>query len=205
MVQRLFMVCCLFFPCSQVLAEQSHNLAFPDSCGKIVKKKPEYIIRLVETPHSSAKTVEAIFIAQGEPRTFNRIVSDCKQYPEFMPHIRSAVFVGMDNSRPIYRFSFKVSLWTVWYSNVFTNEVVEPDHFILRWDYVEGTLKNTKGSWDISRYKEKTGYSLIRYRLWIETGMPVPAWLNAMLTSSSVETMIKAIGDRARFLEKTNP
>ena len=178
-------------------------LNFSDSQGKIINKTSEYIIRLVETPHNATKTVEALFIARGEPITFNRVVSDFAEYPNFMPHIRSAEFVRFEYDRAVYCFAFKIALWTVRYTNIFTHTINQPDHYTLKWDYVKGDLKNTTGSWDIKRYNEKKGYSIIHYTLFIETGKLVPAWLENNLTAGAVPAMISAIDRRARFLENS--
>jgi hypothetical protein len=42
-------------------------LQFPDSSGKVVAQKPDYVIRLIETPSSNIKTAEAMFLIKGSP------------------------------------------------------------------------------------------------------------------------------------------
>jgi ribosome-associated toxin RatA of RatAB toxin-antitoxin module len=183
-----------FFASSALFASP---LAFPDSVGKIVDRTQEYVIRLVETPTSDIKTAEALFLVKGSPRACLTVISDFEHYPEFMPNIRSADFVEKKDSRTIYRFSFRVALWTVRYSNVFWLQSLENGAFVLNWDYVDGDLKKTSGSWDIRPCRDRAGHSIIRYRVFLDTGMFVPRWVCDLLTAKSIPKMIKAIAERA--------
>jgi ribosome-associated toxin RatA of RatAB toxin-antitoxin module len=180
------------------LACLASELTFPDSAGKIVDRTPEYAIRLVETPASNVKTAEAVFFIKSSPRTCLKVISDFEHYPEFMPNIRSAEFVGKKDSNSIYRFSFKVALWTVRYSNIFMLSSRGNDTFSLAWDYVGGDLKKTTGSWDIRPSTGSGGCSVIRYRAYIDAGVFVPRWVRDLLTAKSIPKMIKAIATRAK-------
>ncbi len=174
------------------------ELEFPDSTGKIVSRTPEYVIRLVETPASNVKTAQAVFFIKSSPRTCLKVISDFERYPEFMPNIRSAEFVGKKESSDIYRFSFKVALWTIHYSNIFTLLSRGDDAFSLSWDYVDGDLKKSSGSWDIGPSRLREGFSLIRYTVFIDTGMLVPRWVCDLLTAKSIPKMITAIAGRVK-------
>jgi ribosome-associated toxin RatA of RatAB toxin-antitoxin module len=179
----------------------SSNLEFPDSAGKIVGRTQEYVVRLVETPQSDIKTAEAIFVIKGLPQTCIDVISDFKHYPEFMPHISFAELVEQQDSCVIFRFGFKVALRTIRYTNSFKRRSPENDHYALTWDYVNGDLKNSTGSWDVEPCLNNEGYSMIRYRAFIDTGMFVPRWVCNLLTAKAIPKMIKAIAERVKSKE----
>jgi ribosome-associated toxin RatA of RatAB toxin-antitoxin module len=176
-------------------------LEFPDSAGKIVGRTEDYIIRLVETPKSAVKTAEAIFFVKGSPRICLKVVSDFEHYPEFMPNIRSAEFVEKKDSCILYRFSFKVGIWTIRYCNSFKQRASDGGSYALEWDYVNGDLRKTSGSWDIRPCKDRAGYSIVQYKAFIDTGMFVPHWVSDLLTAKSIPKMIKAIAKRVKTEE----
>jgi ribosome-associated toxin RatA of RatAB toxin-antitoxin module len=183
------------------MAIVAFSLEFPDSSGKIVDRSEEYIIRLVETPKSAVKTAEALFFVKGSPRTCLSVVSDFEHYPEFMPNIRSVEFVEKKDSCLVYRFSFKVGIWTIRYCNSFNQRAFDNGGYTLEWDYVNGDLKETTGSWDIRPSDDRAGYSIVRYRIFIDTGMFVPRWVSDLLTAKSIPKMIKAIAKRVKTEE----
>ncbi len=171
-------------------------ITFPDSCGKIVAQTSTYAIRLIETPHSTVKTAEAIFTIQGSPAVCNEVILDFSRYPEFMPNIRWAKFVGNRDGAPIYRFGFKVAFWTISYTNIFFCSKPCDGCYAIAWDFIEGDIKKTTGSWDIRPDPVDPGRTLIRYKVYIETGMLVPGWVRDILTTKSIPKMIKAIAKR---------
>jgi ribosome-associated toxin RatA of RatAB toxin-antitoxin module len=182
------------------LALLASDLEFPDSSGKIVDKTPEYVIRLVETPSSNLKTAEAVFIVKGAPQTCLKVVSDFGHYPQFMPNIVASELVEKKDSCVTFSFGFRVALWTIRYTNLFRQRVFD-DSSELDWSYVNGDLKETRGSWKIRRCPGKPGYSVVRYKAFINTGMFVPRWVSDLLTAKSIPNMIKAIAERVQTEE----
>jgi hypothetical protein len=63
------------------------TIAFKDSKGTIVSQGQDYIVRMVDTPESSVKTAEALFIVKGTPEAVYKVVNDYEHYSEFMPNI----------------------------------------------------------------------------------------------------------------------
>jgi|WetSurMetagenome_2_1015567.scaffolds.fasta_scaffold449182_1 ribosome-associated toxin RatA of RatAB toxin-antitoxin module len=178
------------------LAASAAMLDFPDSCGKIVSRTPDQVIRLVETPGTDSKTAEALFFIKGSPKACLKVVSDFKQYPEFMPNITAAEFVETKDSCEVFRFCFKVALWNIRYTNIFKKSSSGDGTFSLKWDYVKGDLKKDSGSWNIGPSIDKEGYSLVHYRVLIDTGMLVPHWVSDLLMAKSIPKMIAAIAER---------
>ena len=171
-------------------------MMFPDSSGKIVAQTSAYAIRLIETPNSTVKTAEAIFTIQGTPTACNEVILDFGRYPEFMPNIRWAQFVSSRDGAPIYRFGFKVAFWTISYTNIFFCSKPCDSCYAVTWDFIEGDIKKTTGSWDIRPDPVNPGRTLIRYKVYIETGKLVPGWVRNILTTKSIPKMIEAIGRR---------
>lgn len=176
------------------------DMKFPDSAGKIVAQDSTYIIRLVETPGCNIKTAEAIFYADGSPSACNAAIIDFEHYPEFMPNITSARFVSKREENPLYEFCFKAALWTVCYTDILSFDRKNEDHYIVKCDFIEGDIKDSKGSWDISRDIADSSRTRIYYKLYIDTGMFVPRWVCDILTTKSIPKMIVAIRNRIKRL-----
>jgi ribosome-associated toxin RatA of RatAB toxin-antitoxin module len=176
-------------------------LQFPDSSGKIVAQKPDYVIRLIETPSSNVKTAEALFLIEGSPFKVFKAVTDFENYPRFMPHICKSEMVEKKGSTSVYKFAFKLALWTIRYTNKFKGGQSDNGDFFMRWDSVGGDLKKTTGEWNIGTYKQKDGYSLVRYKVYVDAGKFLPLWVTETLTVKSIPKMIMAIG---RYVSEEN-
>lgn len=168
-------------------------LQFPDSSGKIIARKPDYVIRLIETPLSNVKTAEALFLIKGSPFELFKAVTDFENYPHFMPHICKSEMVENKDSSSVYRFAFRLALWTIRYTNKFRGGQSDNGAYFVHWDYVGGDLKKTTGEWNISPYKQKEGYSLVRYKVYVDAGKFLPLWVTETLTVKSIPKMIAAI------------
>ena len=177
------------------------TLNFPDSTGKIVGRTREYVIRLAETPGSEMKTAEALFLIRGSPASCLKVISDFNHYPEFMPNIHFAKFVGKKDSCDMYHFIFRVAWKSIRYTNIFKQRSSDDGGYTISWQYVGGDLKENNGSWDISPFCLQAGYSVIRYKIFIDTGMFVPGWARNLLMAKSIPKMIKAISEQVQRTE----
>jgi ribosome-associated toxin RatA of RatAB toxin-antitoxin module len=171
-------------------------LQFPDSSGKVVAQKPDYVIRLIETPSSNIKTAEAMFLIKGSPFEIYKAVTDFENYPHFMPHICKSELVEKNDISSVYRFAFRLALWTIRYTNKFESGQSDNGDYFIRWGYVAGDLKKTTGEWNIGLFKQKDGYSLVRYKVYVDAGKFLPLWVIEKLTAKSIPAMITAIGRR---------
>ena len=178
------------------LTAAASPLGFSDSCGKTVMQTDSIVIRLLETPGSNVKTVEALFIVRANPAECNATVLDFEHYPEFMPNITGTTFVERRKDRPVYQFVFKVALWTISYTNIFTCRQPSDRCYEINWDFVSGDIKKTTGSWTIKPDPHTPGAAIIRYKAYIDTGMLVPGWVRDRLTTKSVPAMIAGIKKR---------
>jgi hypothetical protein len=178
-------------------------LNFPDSSGKIVHRTQEHVIRLVETPGSDLKTAEALFLIKGSPDACLKVISDFGHYPEFMPNVHFAQFVGKKDSCVVYRFVFRVGWKSVRYSNVFRQRALKGGGSMITWSYAGGDLKENSGSWEIGPFQGKAGYSIVHYKIFIDVGMFVPGWVRDFLMAKSIPKMIKAISEQVQ--KKENP
>jgi ribosome-associated toxin RatA of RatAB toxin-antitoxin module len=176
------------------------SLDFSDSSGKIVSRSKNYVIRLIETPQSNLKTAEAIFI-KGSPAACLKVISDLDHYPEFMPNVRFAQFVGTKDSCTMYRFAFRVAWKTIRYCNKFKTQTLKDGGYSINWGYVNGDLKENSGLWEINPYSQQAGYSIIHYKIFIDPGMFVPGWARDFLMAKSIPKMIKAISEQVQKIE----
>jgi ribosome-associated toxin RatA of RatAB toxin-antitoxin module len=172
------------------------SLGFPDTSGKMVMKTDSIVIRLLETPGSNVKTVEALFIVKASPAACNTTVLGFEHYPEFMPNITRATFVERRKDRPVYQFIFKVALWTISYTNIFTCRQPSDLCYEINWEFVSGDIKKNTGSWTIMADPHTPGATVIRYKAYIDTGMLVPGWVRDRLTTKSIPAMIEWIKKR---------
>ncbi len=69
--------------------------------------------------------------------------------------------------------------------------------YTLDWEYVEGDIKDTTGSWRIGQYNKDNGCSLIFYRVKTDPGRFVPDWVADRLSTQSIPDMIEAVSKRS--------
>ena len=183
----------LIFSCPVLKAE---DLAFPDKIGKIVDQGENYKIRLIESKNSGIKTAEAIFLIKADPETVFKTVTDFAHYPEFMPNIKAAAPVEKTDGNERYKFTLKVAFWDINYTLLLKSDVKD-EKYSLGWEYVEGDIRDTSGSWEIIKYEKNNDYSLILYSVRTDPGRFVPDWVADRLSTRSIPDMIKAVRKRS--------
>ena len=185
---------CFFFLAHLTFA--SEELIFPDKNGKIVDQGENYKIRLIENKESGVKTAEAVFLIKAKPEAVFKTVTDFDHYPEFMPNIKAATPVEKDKRNKKYEFTLKVAFWDINYVLLLKSDVIN-EIYSLDWEYVEGDIRDTSGSWKIRQYDKNNEYSLIMYRVRTDPGRFVPDWVADRLSTRSIPDMIKAVGKRS--------
>jgi coenzyme Q-binding protein COQ10 len=183
----------LFFLCPHTEAEAPD---FTDNTGKIVSQGANYKIRLVEDQGEGVKTAEAVFLIKAKPEAVFRAVTDFDHYPEFMPNITKATCVDCSSNDKKYRFTLKVSLWDINYT-LLLKSGYKDNIYSLTWEYVEGDIKDTSGSWRIGTYDKDKRYSLVFYRVKTDPGRFVPDWVADRLSTKSIPDMIEAVSKRS--------
>jgi ribosome-associated toxin RatA of RatAB toxin-antitoxin module len=172
------------------------SLNFPDVSGKIVAHEKDYIIRMIGSGPSAAKTVQARFYVRADRQSCWRVITDYDHYPEFMPQIASAKRVANPNGLDTYAFTLKVAVFTVSYTLEMKGlQPVGP--WTLSWNYVKGDLKSTSGSWEIFECPETPGVVLVSYNVQVDVGALVPAFVSNHLTTGSIPKLIEAVRLRA--------
>ena len=175
---------------------KAEELSFPDTNGKIVDQGEDYKIRLIESKGSGVKTAEAIFLIKAPPETVFKTVTDFNHYPEFMPNIKAATPVEKGNRNKKYKFTLKVAFWDINYVLLLKSNV-KNRLYSLNWEFVEGDIRDTSGSWEIKQYDKDNEYSLILYRVRTDPGRFVPDWVADRLSTKSIPDMIKAVEKRS--------
>jgi coenzyme Q-binding protein COQ10 len=169
---------------------------FADNLGKIVSQGDNYKIRLVEGQGEGVKTAEAVFLVKAKPEAVFKAVTDFDHYPEFMPNITKVACVECKNKDKRYRFTLKVAFWDINYTLLLKSSYKD-DRYSLTWEYVEGDIRDTSGSWRIGPYDKDKGYSLIFYRVKTDPGRFVPDWVADRLSTKSIPDMIEAVSKRS--------
>ncbi len=189
----LSVVLMLIFSYSTLIAEE---LIFPDKNGKIVDQGENYKIRLIEDKGAGVKTAEAVFLIKSNPETVFKIVTDFNHYPEFMPNITAVIPAEKTAENCTYKFTLKVALWDINYTLILKSDIKD-GVYSLNWEYVEGDIRDTSGSWEIRRYGKNDDCSMILYRVRTDPGRFVPDWVADRLSTRSIPDMIKAVRKRS--------
>lgn len=175
---------------------KADELTFPDKNGKIVDQGENYKIRLIESRGSGVKTAEAVFLIKATPETAFKTVTDFDQYPEFMPNIKAAIAIEKNDDREKYKFTLKVAFWDINYTLLLKSNVKD-EIYSLNWEYVDGDIKDTSGSWEIRQYDKNNEYSLILYKVRTDPGRFIPDWVADRLSTRSIPDMIRAVQKRS--------
>ena len=171
-------------------------LAFKDNKGKIVDQGQDYIVRLLDTPGSKVKTAEALFIVKASPDAVYKVISDYDHYPEFMPNIVKTTILEKSGSETKCKFTLKIAMFKIEYSLSLKSNIRSLPYSVT-WDFIEGDIKDTSGSWSIDMEEKGSRYSLVHYSVRTEPGGFVPDWVTNKLSSGSIPDMITAIRKRA--------
>lgn len=130
-------------------------------------------VQLIDT--KEIKGLKAIAIIKAPPKKVWNTLLDYKNYPKFMPRVsQSIVKKKMGN---IYHVYHKMDVpWPfpeMWYTN---RCVTDSKKYTFKWQMLEGSLKNTKGSWQLKPYKKK--WTLAIYSVEVDFGVPlIPSWV----------------------------
>ena len=195
-IKRILYLSAILILVPSCLTLKAEELTFPDKNGKIVDKGENYKIRLIKSRGSGVKTAEAVFLIKSAPETVFKTVTDFKHYPEFMPNITAAIPVDNSNGNNKYKFTLKVAFWDINYILLLKNDIKDKT-YSLNWEYVEGDIRDTSGSWEIKPYDKDNDYSLILYRVRTDPGRFVPDWVADRLSTKSIPDMIKAVRKRS--------
>lgn len=191
---HLSAVCILFLAFPYLEAK---DLTFPDKKGKIVDQGENYKIRMIESRESGVKTAEAVFLIRATPEAVFKTVTDFDHYPEFMPNITATAPIEKNTEYDKYKFTLKVVFWNINYTLLLKSNIKD-NTYSLSWEYVEGDITDTNGSWRIAQYDRNIDYSLIFYRVRTDPGRFVPDWVADRLTTSSIPDMIEAVRKRCK-------
>ncbi|NOR46392.1 MAG: hypothetical protein GQ534_12475 [Candidatus Delongbacteria bacterium] len=168
-------------------------LSFPDKKGEIIKDQKDFILRLVNTPNSSIKTAEAIFLVNNSSKNCFKVLNDIKNYPEFMPNITETKFISKNKNGSIYDFVFEVAFMDTEYSLLLTDNV-DKDIYYIDWTFVKGEINDSQGSWIIKPIS--ISISELHYKVYLDPGSFIPDWITNKLTARSIPDMVEAIRKR---------
>lgn len=180
------------------------TLDFPDTLGRVIKGGDNYAIRLIESAKGGAKTAETRFFVHARRETCWKVITDYRHYPEFMPNIKAArPEPAAPKGSLYYTFVLAAGLWNINYTINLIESRTDSLNWSLAWTYIKGDIESTTGSWNISECNELPGWVLVRYRVCVDAGKMVPAWVSTLLTTKSIPGLIKAVRERTAG-EKTD-
>ena len=173
------------------------SLSFSNNKGMIITNEKDLIIRLLDSPNSSIKTAEAIFVVSADSKKCFSVINDIKNYSEFMPNISESKFVLKSKQGAIFDFIFEVMFIDTEYT-LLLKDSIDNNTYHLDWTFVKGELNDSKGSWKIKPTLLDKNISEVYYKVYLDPGTFIPDWLTNKLTARSIPDMVVAIRKRVK-------
>jgi len=171
------------------------HLQFPDKRGRIIDSSEDHCTRIINEDVPSEATAEMQFLVKGTPSACFQVITSFDTYPKFMPNVTNVDATKRDDGNFICKFNLKIALVKVDYTLIMYPSQ-KADTFNLKWEYVEGDLKNTSGSWNITSSSNRDGYSVVRYRVSIDPGVAMPGWIRKKLLLKSLPDIMKGVREQ---------
>jgi len=205
-------------------APTATSSAIPESEeGWQILEKGPVRIRAKARPGAQLPEMWVTATTSASVATVQEVLLDFTRFPQFMPYIVEARFVGeadKDGSRHVYaRINPPVVTPRDYVARGWSDRLVNPDgsgEFRTHWVAAEGILPpqrgivrlpKNEGVWHV--FKGPDGATVIHYRGFVDPGGWIPGWLADLGNRSAVSDEIKAVvsesGRRARDAGASNP
>ncbi len=158
-------------------------------------KKGKVLVREIPS-ETKTKRYEAIGIVNHSPAMVMAFMKDYPAKLGIFPHLEQVTASWNENMATVHMV-LKVAFKTIRYR---LNFLHYGDYFI-EFEYVEGDLKNTSGSYKFFPMSQGTK-TLVVYNVSSDPGIPLPDFILNLLTKSSLPDVIEAIGKGAAMKQK---
>lgn len=146
-------------------------------------------------PKTSNRSASVKFIVDAPPSKVWETLNDFKGYKQFMPHMMESKVTKTGES-PACRFVLRVALVKVWYAVQFERKQAK-QNMRLSWHYLEGSLKDTHGSWSLTP-TQAGDQTLVQYDVSMNPGRFMPGWVTNLLLKKSIPDLIEAVRTRTQ-------
>lgn len=140
----------------------------------------------------AGRAVEALGILDASPRRVWEVVTDHPCFPEFLPNAHETRVRRREADRVYISQHLRVAFVSVRYGAVWT---LDPEGGRATWTLdpeTENDVRRSDGSWQLAPL-EGGARTLARYRADVETGQPLPAGVERMLTHRSLPRVIDGV------------
>jgi ribosome-associated toxin RatA of RatAB toxin-antitoxin module len=135
------------------------------------------------------RTVRAATIVPYPPEQVWLVLGDFEKRPEFLPGAKEIRVARVDGNRVWLDERLKFFLVTIRYRVINT---LEPAQGLMSWvldKSVAHDIADTEGAWQLAAI-DAGKQTLVLYRAWIDTGQPVPGFLESYLMKRSLPELI---------------
>jgi ribosome-associated toxin RatA of RatAB toxin-antitoxin module len=137
-------------------------------------------------------TAEASGIIERAPDKVWDVVTDVESRPKYVPGNKEVRILRVEGNRIWTSQHLRVLLTNIHYGLITT---LEPERGLLRFVLdreVEHDIADTRGSWQLAPLNDARE-TLVRYRAWVDTGRPIPGFVQAFLTRRSLPRLVEGV------------
>ncbi len=135
------------------------------------------------------------------PEEFFKVVSDYKNYGQFLDEIRDVKLGRRDGNRVEVTYTIEVDAGIAKKAITYTLAHVEAPPSSMKWTMVKGEMmKSNEGGWSIK--EAGPGKTLAEYSIEIGFGLLVPKSVAGFLTERNLPKMLEAFKKRAESIRK---
>ncbi|RJO67516.1 MAG: hypothetical protein C4523_09285 [Myxococcales bacterium] len=134
-----------------------------------------------------ARTVEAVGVIEAPPKAVAAFMRDYPAYVGPMPHLKK-IDAKWDGNLATVEQTLKVAFFDVWYRL----RILHYGDYAIEWEYEAGDIKDTRGYYKLFPTNQGR-HTLVVYHVFTDPGLPVPAFVVELMTTSSMPDVLKAI------------
>lgn len=158
--------------------------------GKIVTVKEEE----ARTDESLAGRVFAYGVIPFPPQTVWNVLSDYDNWDQFLPKTEDVYVTAVSGDRLWLYHHIKVMWKDIVYTTIYEFEPrVGKASWVLEKD-MEHDIADTEGFWEMVPVN-KGKFTLVTYHAKVETGLPVPGFVEDFLTKKSLPQIVEGLRD----------
>jgi ribosome-associated toxin RatA of RatAB toxin-antitoxin module len=144
---------------------------------------------------SEERTVYAAAIIPYPPEQVWAVLADFEERPKFLPGAKEIHIVRVEGNRVWLDERLKFMLVTIRYRVINT---LDPERGAMSWVLDKTAvhdIADTEGAWRLTALTgERT---LVTYRAWVDTGQPLPGFLESFLMKRSLPALIEGLRGEA--------
>jgi ribosome-associated toxin RatA of RatAB toxin-antitoxin module len=140
-------------------------------------------------PSGMEGTVQATGIISRTPNCVWSVLTDFESRPQYVPAMKEVRIVRVEGNRVWLAERMRLFFMNIRYGLINT---LQPDAGSLSWvldDSVEHDIAGIRGSWQLVPLEDGQG-TLVMYHAWIDTGRPIPHFIENLLLKRSLPGVV---------------